>query len=64
MTMRSGTLSPLRSRRADLASAMHKLEWSATGEWSASVKPHECRALLAELRRPPSKRTVNREGTK
>lgn len=47
-----------------LSAAIHKLEWSSTGEWSASIKPQECAALLAELRRPPSKRSVNRKGSK
>jgi hypothetical protein len=45
-----------------LEGAIYKLEWSTSGEWSASLKPNECRALLLELRRPPSKRTVNRKG--
>lgn len=33
----------------DLIDAIAKLRWSASGEWSANLKPGECRALLAIL---------------
>lgn len=33
----------------NLIDAIAKLRWSAEGEWSASLKPSECRALLAAL---------------
>lgn len=37
-----------------------RLEWAAGGEWSLSLKPADCAYLLAEIRRPPSRRRVNR----
>jgi hypothetical protein len=32
-----------------LIDAVAKIRWSAGGEWSASLTPAECRALLAVL---------------
>ena len=35
-----------------LAQLIRKLEWSAEGEWSASVTPEECKLLLRQLTKP------------
>jgi hypothetical protein len=38
-----------RGQDAEFASIVEKLRWGASGEFSASVKPSECRMLLAAL---------------